>query len=333
MNVLQRERGRQDAGAGADKERDIVLQIAETCTRLKAQIKKWAAHANPGALMDQLGRLGEPGEVILVADYVNPNMADRLKEAGIQFIDTAGNAYLNNKPVLVYIKGNKPPQARTKRREMKTGRAFQQAGLKVVYAILKDQDLINAPYRQIAKRAGVALGNIGWVMGDLIQQGFLNKAVRGKQKTVADFDGLLDKWVEEYPYRLREKLRLGTFTGDANWLAEMALDEIGGLWGGEKAAAAYTGYLLPQDYTIYTHKERLKDIVTFGRLRKAETDNEVHPRVDIYEIFWTNNLPVEEANVMLEDCTDPVITYADLIATGDPRNLETAQRLREKLIH
>lgn len=116
------------------------------------------------------------------------------------------------------------------------------------------------------------------------------------------------------------------------WLAETALDEVGALWGGEKAAAEYTGYLMPQDYIIYTRKEKLRDILTFGRLRKAEPDERVNPKLDIYEIFWNSNRATE-TNVILGECTDPILTYADLVATGDPRNLDTAQRLREKLIH
>jgi hypothetical protein len=44
---------------------------------------------------------------MLVTDYVNPNMADRLKEMDLAFIDIAGNAYLNEPPVFVCIKGNR----------------------------------------------------------------------------------------------------------------------------------------------------------------------------------------------------------------------------------
>ncbi|MEM6584052.1 MAG: type IV toxin-antitoxin system AbiEi family antitoxin, partial [Pseudomonadota bacterium] len=33
-----------------------------------------------------------------------------------------------------------------------------------------------------------------------------------------------------------------------------------------------------------------------------------------------------------EDVTDPILTYADLTATGDPRNLETASIVYEKYI-
>lgn len=55
-----------------------------------AEIKKWAQQANFGAVIEQLKRL--PMRGLLVADYVNPNMAERLREEEVQFIDTAGNA-------------------------------------------------------------------------------------------------------------------------------------------------------------------------------------------------------------------------------------------------
>lgn len=53
-----------------------------------AKVEVWAGAA-------QLRRM--PSPALLVADYVNPNMAVRLRDAGVQFIDAAGNAYLNQK--------------------------------------------------------------------------------------------------------------------------------------------------------------------------------------------------------------------------------------------
>ena len=122
---------------------------------------------------------------MLLADYINPNMGERLKEAHIQFIDTAGNAYINQPPVYIYIKGNRPELNVGERGKAKTGRAFQATGMKVVFAFLRDKNLINAPYRHIAEQAQVALGTVGWVIRDLVAQGFL---LEGRKKTQREFD-------------------------------------------------------------------------------------------------------------------------------------------------
>src|SRR5450830_1683620 len=45
---------------------------------------------------------------LLITRYINNNKAEELKKNGIQFIDTAGNAYINYYPIYIFIKGNKP---------------------------------------------------------------------------------------------------------------------------------------------------------------------------------------------------------------------------------
>lgn len=321
LEVLQREYVFNNQGQRID----ALLKLQEQ-TILKAEIKDRAANINTGALINQQAQLGERGEVILLADYVNPKLAERLRKLELQFMDTAGNAYLNTEGIFVYIKGNRPETIQ-ETPTLKTGRAFQQTGLKVIYQFLKDKQLINAPYREIAEKAGVALGTIVWVMRDLIQQGYLKMVLGKKEKAWADYAGLFDKWVEEYPYKLREKHKLGAFVGDERILMEMDIHEFGALWGGEKAAAKYTNYLTPKDYLIYTHQEKLRDLLTYARLRKRDNHDKDAAQVDIFEIFWR-----KQPAYTLEEYTDPLITYADLVATGEPRNLETAQRLRENII-
>ena len=94
-----------------DKHIDAIIQMPDNGVRLVAEIKKWTTQANLGAVINQINNLAEPGQGLLIADYINPNMGERLKEADIQFLDTAGNAYINQRQVYIYIKGNKPQQA------------------------------------------------------------------------------------------------------------------------------------------------------------------------------------------------------------------------------
>jgi hypothetical protein len=47
--------------------------------------------------------------LLLITRHVNNNKADELKKNGIQFMDIAGNAYINYYPIYIFIKGNKPP--------------------------------------------------------------------------------------------------------------------------------------------------------------------------------------------------------------------------------
>ena len=311
---------------------DAIIQMPNDGVKLAAEIKKWTAQANLGAVIHQIQNLGEPGQGLLIADYINPNMGERLKEAGIQFLDTAGNAYINQRPVYIYIKGNKLQQAVVAKERVKTGKAFQPTGMKVVFAFLRDRELINAPYREIADQAGVALGTVGWVIRDLIAQGILLEGVDKGQRKMADFDRLVDQWTEVYPYKLKRKYKLGAFTTkNPDWWKTIDPENFGALWGGEIAAAKYTNYLNPKHGVVYIHKANMADFLQAARLRKAELHQRPDIQIDLLEPFW--NKWKNKGNTEQAGLAHPIIVYADLIETGDTRNLDTANKLREKYLH
>lgn len=312
-----------------DKEIDAIIRIPEADTQLVAEIKKWAPHVNLGAVIHQINHIAGPGQGILLADHINPKMGERLKEAHIQFIDTAGNAYINQPPVYIYIKGNKPELNLVEGGKDKTGRAFQPTGMRVVFAFLRDKNLINAPYRQIAEQAQVALGAVGWVIHDLVAQNFLLEGRKKNQREFANFDQLMNEWVEAYPHKLKAKHRIATFTtDDPGWWKAIAPKKFGARWGGEIAAAQYTRYLHPKDAVVYIKKEHMAKFLKTARLRKIAQDEQAAFRVDLIEPFWRE----EKNRGKKAGLVHPLVAYADLIETGDPRNLETANRIREEYL-
>ena len=309
----------------ANRQIDAILQMPGSGSQLLVEIKKWATHVNLGAVINQIQELASPAGGLFIADYVNPNMARKLREAGIQYIDGAGNAYLNQSPVYIHITGK--PKARTATRA-KTGKAFQPAGMKIVCAFLKNPELINAPYREISEYAHVSLGAVGPVIHDLLEQGMLLEDIDGRQRRVADYDQLLDKWVEAYPTKLRDKHYLGTFTTDnPTWWQGIQPEEFQAAWGGEIAAEEYTGYLNAKDAVVYINKARMTDFLIHTRLKKVTTDEKASLRIDLIQPFWGQGDGAKRQGLV-----HPLLVYADLVATGDPRNLDTAKRLREKYL-
>ena len=288
--------------------------------RLLVEVKKWAQHANVGALIDQIHKLPKRG--LLVADFVNPRMAEKLRAHDVQFIDTTGNAFINTPPAYIYIRGNRPEKAAHQKwkREDAYGRAFATTGLKVVFAFLRDPNLVNAPYREIAQLADAAVGTVGWVLNDLKADGYVANLGRGRRRLIA-YQRLLDRWTEVYPRRLRPKQLLGVFhTDNADWWRHVPITDFDGYWGGETAAAKLTDYK-PEVATVYLRAgaDRLAKLVTTHRLRKATTAPQLNAEnaVYVFEAFWNTRDATE--------LVDPVLTYADLIATADPRNREVAQ--------
>jgi hypothetical protein len=291
--------------ARQDDKWHFAVEVKTTVTRATVAIK-------------QLDLFNHDEETLLVTKYVTPPIADLLKELNIFFIDTAGNAYINKPPLYVFIKGNKP-QFTLKPGTQK--RLFKPSGLRVVFVLLNNPKMINKPYRDIAKAADVALGTVGWLIRDLKEMDFCIEIGKNNRKLM-DLKNLFKRWVEAYPEQLRPKLIIERFqTTDHNWWKDINIKDYGAYWGGEVAAANLTGYLKPAKVTIYTN-EPLGKLVLKNRLRKAEQGN-----VEILTPFWNFKYKLEDRHVV-----PPILVYADLMATGNQRNIEAAGMIYEKYI-
>jgi len=310
---------------------DAVLRIHPNGEKLFAEVKKWAQQANLGVLINHVRELEEG---ILIADYVNPNMAERLRKEEIQYIDCVGNAYLNQPGQFVYIKGN-PALKTTYRKEKDIAhRAFEPKALEVVFAFLCYEWIVAEPYRTIADRAGVAVGTVGWVIKALKAGGYIKE--RGRVRKLTKHKELLDRWVEAWPRKLKPKLLIGEFqTEDPYWWKEIDITRYDGYWGGEIAAAKYTCYLTPEDATVYLPKEKVPNLLRDARLQKANEWGRTNMvKIHIYKRFWPRTTDyLDNGYEEGEGLVHPILVFADLIATGDTRNLETAKKLYDLHIH
>ena len=314
---------------------DAVICIRGDEDPFAVEIKRWAAQGNLGAIINQVRKL--PTEGILVADYVNPKMAGRLREQGVQFIDTVGNAYINRHPIHIFIKGNRKKEEGLFKNKEGTGRAFSNTGLKVVYAILCNPELINANYREIADVADVALGTVGWVMNNLKEMRFvIGRGHKREDRRINNHRKLFDRWVEAYPEKLRPKQMVGEFVAkDPFWWKDIEIEHYQGYWGGEVAAAHYTeNYLRPEEVILYLPKEGQDKFFADARLSKAMKQNaDKENIVKVYRPFWREQQDLQNFyNKNLIGFAHPILVYADLIATADVRNMEVAKMIYEKQI-
>ena len=257
-------------------------------------------------------------DTVIITRYINTQIADLMKEDDIPFIDTAGNAYINKPPLFIFIKGNK---IREKDHVKPPTRAFRPAGLQVIFALLTNKDLENSTYREIARKAGVALGTVDRVMRDLRQMGYLiEMGKRGRRLT--DKFNLFIRWVNAYPEELRPKKLIGRYKADTfDWWKQADIGKFQAYWGGEIAAAMLTKYLKPEKIAIYT-RQPLGKLMLKHKIRKDPKGN-----IEIYEVFWEFEYPWKHKNIV-----PPILIYADLLATGDTRDIETADIVYEQEI-
>lgn len=263
---------------------------------------------------------GLPG--LLVTDHVTPPMAARLREQGQQFADAAGNVYLQGPDLLVYVTGRKLPG---KPVAAHAGKAHTLTGLKVMFVLLCDPELANAPHRAIAAAAGVALGAIPAVLADMQQTGHL--LVLAQRRRLNATRRLLDEWALAYARRLRARTLQATYTAqDFDAWKRWPLDPPQALWGGEPAANLLVDYLVPGVHTIYADKLPPKLLVG-QKLTLVDGARAGERVLEWRKPFW-GKMPAGAR----PDTVHPVLVYADLLATGDARCMETAQLVYDEYL-
>lgn len=305
----------------------IEINVAGNLHIYQVEIKRIDRFAAIGQIKNQLDKFKRPS--ILVAPRITTETADKCKELDVQFIDANGNTFLHAPGLYVLVKGQRQKvndgHADVKIDAPRGGTA---TALRVLFVLLCRPELINAPYREINQAARVALGNVGWVFFDLNARGFTTGGQKRGDRRMLERKRLIDEWVINYPIKLRPKLNPKRFHApDLDWWRRVDIAKYGAQWGGEVAADKLTNHLRPNTLTIYMQPEDMRQnlakIVAENKLRGAP-DGEI----EILEAFW-DFLP----NQTVPDTVPPLLVYADLLATMDPRNFEVAQMIYKQRIH
>jgi hypothetical protein len=308
----------EDEAGGGPGEENTRLRLKHGCRKYVyiARMKRGVTRNNAHFIareMNDITRRKKTG-VLLVTDYLTDDVGAILREMGVQYLDTAGNAYIKAGGVHVLIEGKR----RKKAEPIENGpRPFGWAALKVVFALLCAKELRNAPYRDIAKAAGVALGTVAGVMSNLEKRHYLI-AIGGGIR-LRDERELVKLWIAAYTEKLRPKLLLGRY--DTITPPDLEALPQGALAGAETAAARLQRYLVAGRDTLYIAGER-KPLTQQLQLRKAPEG-----KLELRKQFWDFNYPEQEFGVV-----PPLLIYADLVAVADPRTIEAAEMLYDNYL-
>lgn len=229
----------------------------------------------------------------------------------------AGNCFIQNEDGLyIQIDGRKNPV--TNKRKHK---AVNKNGIKLIYALLLNEGLINQSYSDMAEVAGISKSTVGSILNDIQERGFALK-INTKKRKLFNKEGLLSEWVNAYNERLKPVLIRGRFRLLPNKLQKWKQLDLreGTFWGGEPAADILTNFLSPEEWTIYSNIGKKFLLKKFGLVPDSKNGN-----VIVYSIFWNpnNNLSFHTAHSKI---VNPLLVYADLLATNDSRNFETAKK-------
>lgn len=258
------------------------------------------------------------GTWLLAAPHITAEMAEYCRAQGVQFIDTTGNAYLKAEGLYIFITGNKRDIAEL---PVNNDRATTATGMRVVFALLCKPQLLNAPYREIAAAAGVALGTVGWVFYALQNRGQLLIDER-KNRQFTDIRRVIEEWTQNYPVRLKPRLAPRRFRAPAaNWWENFQPAKYEAFFGGEVAGYLLTKYRNPGETIIYANGDPAPIIIE-NRL-KADPAGDV----EIVEKFWDFDLETNEPGLV-----PPLLAYADLMAARDPRDRDVARIIYERFM-
>lgn len=295
----------------------VTLQFPRTSITYDAEVKP---RVDRIAMLERLKTSHPAHNMLLITRYLSPELASHSRRLGLQFIDGAGNAYLNNQDgVFLFISGQKASTELPAQPEQST---ITPAGLRIIFAFLAKPALLNAPYREIALAAKVSLGLIGPVLSQLTSRGFLGIDGAGKR-------GLLHRrqltveWAAGYLGQLRPRLRKQRFAvANSEALSELATGP-GLTWSGEPAAARMTDYLRPEIFTLYADMRAPMVAAMAAKLRMRP---DPAGKLEIIERFWNPD------TLEIGHLAPPELVYADLLAVPDTRNQQTADLILDEVI-
>lgn len=281
-----------------------------------AEIKVARNFATLGMVAERLAALPPYMRPLLVAPYITRALAERCRQLNLPFIDTAGNAHMVIPGLTVFIMGEPRPNTLAEEPQY---RAYTEVGMKVTFALLCEPELADATYRDLAHAAKVALGTLGPVIKDLEARGHLVQ--RGQRRTLTGARELAEAWVARYPDTLRPKLVRNRYQCDVDLLLALDTTRLKAYWGAEVAAERLTGYLRPEHFTLYVRGDT-KAVLTEARGRLDLNGN-----TELLQVFWDLPKAAEPPEIV-----PPLLVYADLMATQDGRNLETARLVYERYL-
>ncbi|NQV09903.1 MAG: hypothetical protein HQ527_01855 [Cyanobacteria bacterium] len=276
-----------------------------------------------GAVKAQFSQ--QEGKGLLVTEHLSAALAQHCRRIDLPFLDCSGNGYLRHGGLLMFICGERRSKEQGNKGSRPTGRAATATGLKLVFALLCRPELLSANSPQIAEAAGIAQGSAAAGLQDLEHRGHLVNLGWGKGWSLRSRRRLLEEWLQEFPVRLRPKLRSYRFRlADDQWWEKADPEAYGGQWGSEVAAALIGKLLRPEKVLLYLQPGSMR--TGLSRLGKEQAlKRDPDGDLELVEAFWSN-----EALGLNGPCVPEPLVIADLLASLDPRNLEAAAELKKR---
>ncbi|MEM6320625.1 MAG: type IV toxin-antitoxin system AbiEi family antitoxin [Bacteroidota bacterium] len=271
--------------------------------------------------------------LLFVLDYASKEIISFLKKNKLFFVDTVGNCYINTSELKVVVEGRKAAY-----KDLTIKRAFQKTGLKFLFKVFQQPDLLNGTYREIAKRTQVSLASVSYIIDELKTDGFIVELLSSDQRQLCNLERLIKKWAINYGENLRPKINRGYLKAlDKDILKSQFLDsqnlQQDIFLGSEYGAYHVNDAIKPANLVIYSNI-RLSSLAKLYKLIPTNLKNKQEGYVELLEAFWlsSDSESGHSANSLNSFSAPLILIYADLWLSTNFRNVKTAEQLLQNEI-
>ncbi|QBR49210.1 type IV toxin-antitoxin system AbiEi family antitoxin [Erwinia sp. QL-Z3] len=248
--------------------------------------------------------------LLLICNQLTPTLAEYCFNNCLNYIDTAGNAIIQTPELYVLIKGKvgiKPVSVKSR---------FAEGVMKLLFVLLSRPESLNETYRSLAAHSSISLGMVSKAFEFLEAQKYYRKTQHGRR--LMNVEELQVLWRRDYAAALLPKLSSIPLLQPNSWHDISLLS--GECWGGEVAAAELTGgYLIAERGTLFTPLPLTQRRQTLGLKPHREG------KLQLVSSFWGDNFELNKKAIAM-------LCVAELLASVDDRNLETAKIINDKYL-
>ncbi|MDV5227745.1 type IV toxin-antitoxin system AbiEi family antitoxin [Providencia rettgeri] len=248
--------------------------------------------------------------ILLVCNRLTSALVEYCVDNQINFIDTSGGAYIQVPGLYLFIEGKyvKEPVVASSH--------FTEGVMKLLFVLLSCPESLHETYRSLAEKTGISLGMVSKAFNYLEARRYFRKSQN--RRRLMNEGELQVLWVKDYAISLRPKLSSLSLSTPVSW-DEITLmsDEY---WGGEIAGAKLSdGYLIPESGVIFTPYPLLQRWKELG-IKPIQGG-----KLQLVSCFW--------GNFSLNSRAEAMLCVAELLASDDDRNRETARIINDNYLY
>ena len=303
---------------------DAIIQIDDEA--LACRWVWWRDRGRSGA--QSFGVASELERVLLLGDRIPAAVAERARARGDWYADAQGNAYIRAPGVRIDIRGRRPATPiglNARPRSVRETNLMSGRRAQVVFTLLSWPELLEAPIRYLADAAGVSVSSAHSARMALQEERYILPGVR----RIDRWDELLNRWADAFPLGMARTLELGRFVGEPDPIAWLDAEHAVCV-SGENAISRLRGPSL----TMYV-SELDKRAVVQSRWRRTSSEGEpanIILRRKFWKAPWGKEDVIHPHAGPRVSVAPPLLVYADLLASRDPRQREVAHDMRRDLL-